>query len=156
MFHSVLKGHYTPLKGGDRIGTSSIGDTTHTLLEKAIRQTPSKAMELYLSSLRREYSVDSFEIIDDTARLPSSSFTKPPERAKSLPCDASFSSSNSSLDVDRSLTVQMSQLFSPPPPAYRRRRCRWSGGAKHLEHHPGFYSSPEIKQDCSPTQPIRR
>ena len=110
-------------------------------------------MELYLSSLRREYSVNSFEIINDTARLPMHSFTQESERAKFLQLDANSSHSLDSIDGE--LTRKMNR-FSIRGPS-KRGRCRWSDGVGNEENvHPRRFSVPEVKNDRSPTPPIRR
>jgi hypothetical protein len=106
-------------------------------------------MEIYLSSLRREYSVDSIEIIDDTARIPRSSFSQETERAF-LHFDTTWSSSRSLDSIDGSLARNMSQIALRVP--HRRGRCRWS----ECDGNDGNFSINEIKRDRSPTPPIRR
>jgi hypothetical protein len=126
-------------------------------------------MDFYLSSLRRQYSVDSLIIINDGARLPVSSYTPTllpiPERAKSFP----LQSSSKTLDGDSwttSLAAYTSTLSIGEKVPTRRlskakRRChpcRWSECSSTVSTLSNHKLTPSklLNQDRSPTPPTRR
>jgi hypothetical protein len=148
----------------------TLDDRNKTPKVKSPNPSNQPTMEFYLSSLRRQYSVDSLILINDGARVPISSYTPTllpiPERAKSFPLQSSSKTldgdswTTSLADYTSTLTIGEKVPTRRLSKAKRRcHPCRWSEYSSTtvstLSNHK-LTPSKFLNHDRSPTPPTRR